>query len=60
MIRVPTPLIEAVQKLSRLHRLGHKNAVLQGLKELISTIDSNSDLDFGVSDEVVRQLALRL
>jgi len=27
---------------------------------LISTIDSSSDIVFGVSDEVVRQLALRL
>ena len=60
MIRVPTPLIEAVQKLSRLHRLGHKNAVLQGLKELVSEIDSNSDIDFGASDEALHQLALRL
>ncbi len=60
MIRVPSPLIEAVQKLSRLHRLGHKNAVLQGLRELISTIDSSSDIDFGASDEAIKQLALRL
>ena len=60
MIRVPSPLIEAVQKLSRLHRLGHKNAVLHGLQSLISTIDSSSDIDFGASDEAIKQLALRL
>ncbi len=60
MIRVPSPLIEVVQKLSRLHRLGHKNAVLQGLRELISTIDSSSDIDFGASDEAIKQLILRL
>lgn len=59
MLRVPTPLIEAVQKLSRLHRLGHKNAVLHGLQSLISTIDS-SDIDFGESDEAIKQLTLRL
>ncbi|WP_243902596.1 hypothetical protein [Aetokthonos hydrillicola] len=60
MIRVPTPLIEAVKDLSRLHRLGHTNAVLQGLQELISAIDSNSDIDFGASGEAIKQLALRL
>ena len=60
MIRVPSPLIEAVQKLSRLHRLGHKNAVLHGLQSLISTIDSSSDIDFGASDEAIKQLTLRL
>ena len=60
MLRVPTPLIEAVQKLSRLHRLGHTNALLQGLQELISGIDSNSELNFGASSEAIKQLALRL
>ncbi|MBR8840190.1 MAG: hypothetical protein DSM106950_40920 [Stigonema ocellatum SAG 48.90 = DSM 106950] len=60
MLRVPTPLIEAVQELSRLHRLGYTNAVLQGLQELISEIDSSSDIDFGTNNEVIKQLALRL
>lgn len=64
MMRVPTPLIEAVKELSRLHRLGHTNAVLGGLQELISNIDGNIDSDIVIStessSEVVRQLALRL
>ena len=60
MLRVPSPLIEAVQKLSRLHRLGHTNVLLQGLQELISSIDSSSDIDFGASDEAIKQLTLRL
>ncbi|MBO3463273.1 hypothetical protein G7B40_037780 [Aetokthonos hydrillicola Thurmond2011] len=60
MLRVPTPLIEAVKELSRLHRLGHTNAVLQGLQELISAIDSSNDIDFGTNNEAIKQLALRL
>jgi hypothetical protein len=60
MLRVPTPLIEAVKELSRLHRLGHTNAVLGGLQELISAIDSNTGIDAGASSETIKQLALRL
>ncbi|MBR8839714.1 MAG: hypothetical protein DSM106950_38375 [Stigonema ocellatum SAG 48.90 = DSM 106950] len=60
MLRVPTPLIEAVQELSRLHRLGYTNAVLDGLQELISDIDSSSDIDCGTNNEAIKQLALRL
>ncbi|MBD2778644.1 hypothetical protein [Iningainema tapete] len=59
MLRVPTPLIEAVKELSRLHRLGQTNAVLLGLQSLISNIDSNTDSDIGAS-ETVKQLQLRL
>ena len=60
MLRVPTPLIEAVKELSRLHRLGHTNAVLQGLQELLSKIDSNNDIDIETSSETIKQLQLRL
>jgi hypothetical protein len=42
MIRVSTPLIEAVQKLCELHRQGHTAAILQGVEQLISSIDSDS------------------
>ncbi|MBW4505092.1 MAG: hypothetical protein KME64_01015 [Scytonematopsis contorta HA4267-MV1] len=41
MIRVPTPLISAVRELSRLHRQGHTNELLQGLDELILALDWN-------------------
>ncbi len=57
MLRVPTPLIQAVKELSKLHRLGHTNAVLQGLHSLISNIDINADIDSSVS---IKQLSLRL
>jgi hypothetical protein len=42
MIRVPTPLISAVRELSRLHRQGYTNELLQGLDELILALDWNS------------------
>jgi len=58
MLRVPTPLIEAVKELSRLHRLGYTNAVLHSLQSLLSEIDGNTDIDTGASGEVVRQLQL--
>ena len=60
MLRVPTPLVEAVKELSRLHRLGLTSAVLQGLQSLISNIDSNADIDNGISGETIKQLSLRL
>ncbi|MDF5725085.1 MAG: hypothetical protein PUP91_32465 [Rhizonema sp. PD37] len=60
MIRVPTPLIKGVKELSRLHRLGLTNAVIQGLQSLISNIDSNNDIDNGISNETIKQLSLRL
>ncbi|WP_339384935.1 hypothetical protein [Iningainema tapete] len=60
MLRVPTPLIEAVKELSRLHRLGQTNAVLHGLQSLISNIDSNTDINVGASGETIKQLELRV
>ncbi|GAB1544599.1 hypothetical protein NUACC21_72750 [Scytonema sp. NUACC21] len=60
MLRVPTVLIRAVQELARLHREGHTKAVLQGLQELISDIDSKIDIDFGADSEAVRQLVERV
>ena len=49
MIRVPTPLIEAVRELSRLHRQGRTKAVLEGVEKLISAIDSETDIDIDIA-----------
>ncbi len=42
MIRVPTPLIDAVKELSRLYREGYTHTVITGLQQLIANIDSNT------------------
>jgi chromosome segregation ATPase len=42
MLRVPTPLIDAVRELSRLHRQGKTSEVLAGLDDLIKTLDDGS------------------
>jgi DNA repair exonuclease SbcCD ATPase subunit len=42
MLRVPTPLIDAVRELSRLHRQGKTSEVLAGLDDLIFTLDDGS------------------
>lgn len=60
MLRVPTALIPAIRELSRLHRAGHTDAVLHGLQDLISIIDSNSDIDIAASSKLVKQLEMRL
>ena len=60
MIRVPTALIGAVRQLSKLHREGHTIALLQGLEELISTFDSNIDIDVVPSSKSVKQLEEKL
>jgi hypothetical protein len=39
MLRVPTPLIDAVRSLSRLHRQGLTHEVLSGLDNLIKTLE---------------------
>ncbi len=43
MIRVPSPLINAVKELSKLHRSGYTSAVITGLQQLIASIDSTAD-----------------
>jgi len=43
MVRIPTPLIPVVRELSRLHRQGKTEQLLQGLEVLIAAIDSSSD-----------------
>jgi hypothetical protein len=55
MLRVPTPLIDAVRELSRLHRQGLTHEVLSGLDDLIKTLEfasgspKNSDC-FAISE----------
>lgn len=51
MVRVPTPLIDAVKELSRLHRQGLTHEVLSGLDDLIKTLDSGSGSN-GVSIDI--------
>lgn len=43
MLRVPTPLVDAVKELSRLYRSGYTSAVLSGLQQLIASVDSKAD-----------------
>ena len=54
MIRVPTPLIEAVKELSRLHRKGRTKAVLEGVEKLIAAIDIPSDIDIDIARDINR------
>jgi len=64
MLRVPTPLIEWVNQLSRLYRQGKKEALFQGLSELISAIDSSetesaitlSSIDSKVISELIQRV----
>jgi hypothetical protein len=42
MVRVPTPLIDPVRSLSRLHRQGRTLEVLSGLDDLIKTLEFGS------------------
>jgi hypothetical protein len=60
MIRVPTPLIEAVKELSRLHRRGRTKAVLEGVEKLIAAIDSEPDIDIDNVKESLSKLTERL
>jgi len=43
MIRVPTPLIEYVNELSRLYRQGKAKPLFHQLQQLIAAVDSSSD-----------------
>jgi hypothetical protein len=60
MIRVPTPLIEAVRELSRLHREGRTKAVLEGVKKLVIVIDSETDIDIDSVRDSLSKLTERL
>jgi hypothetical protein len=60
MIRVPTPLIEAVRELSRLHRQGRTKAVLEGVQKLVIFIDSETDIDIDSVRDSLSKLTERL
>lgn len=60
MIRVPTPLVEAVRELSRLHRQGRTKAILDGLQRLVRAIDSETDMDIDNVSELISRLAERV
>jgi hypothetical protein len=60
MIRVPTPLIEAVRELSRLHRQGRTKAVLEAVEKLVVIIDSEDDVDIDSVREALSKLTERL
>ena len=60
MIRVPTPLIGAVRELSRLHRQGRTSEILQGLEELISTLESSSSSRYNTNSKTLSEIMKRL
>ena len=60
MIRVPTPLIEAVRELARLHRQGRTKAVLEGVAKLVAAIDSDTDVDIDSVSKLISTLLSRL
>ncbi len=60
MIRVPTPLVDAVRELSRLHRQGRTKAVLEGVEKLVAAIDSEIDIDIDSVSDALSMLAERL
>lgn len=61
MIRVPTPLIDAVKELSRLYREGYTHAVISGLQQLIANIDINVDSgDINVDSKSDTELIIEL
>lgn len=60
MIRIPTPLIDAVRELSRLHRAGRTKAVLEGVQKLVTAIDSEADVDIDSIAEAISKLTERL
>lgn len=61
MIRVPTPLIDAVRELSRLYRDGYTHTVLTGLQQLIASIDSSTDsVDINTDSKSDTELIIEL
>jgi chromosome segregation ATPase len=60
MIRVPTPLVDAVRELSRLHRQGRTKAVLEGIQKVITAIDSTTVIDIDSVSETISKLTERL
>ena len=60
MLRVPVALKDAVRELSRLHRQGRTNDVLQGIQELVNKLDSTADIDTFTSIQQLEQRAAQL
>jgi uncharacterized protein (UPF0335 family) len=60
MIRVPTPLVDAVRELARLHRAGRTKAVLEGVQRVIAAIDSDTAVDIDNVSATVSKLTERL
>jgi len=60
MIRVPTPLVDAVRELSRLHRQGRTKTVLEGIQKLIIAIDSDKVIDIDSVSKTISKLTERL
>jgi len=60
MIRVPTPLVDAVRELSRLHRQGRTKAVLEGIQKVITAIDSTTVIDIDSVSDSISKLTERL
>jgi hypothetical protein len=56
MIRVPTPLIDSVRELSRLHREGQTPLLLEGLQALIVKADSSAAIKVSHHDETLHQI----
>jgi chromosome segregation ATPase len=60
MIRVPTPLVDTIRELARLHRAGRTKTVLQGVQRLIAAIDSDTAVDIDSVTESLSNLTGRL
>jgi uncharacterized coiled-coil protein SlyX len=60
MIRVPTPLVEAVRELSRLHQQGRTKAILDGVQRLVTAIDSETDMDIDNVSQLISRLTERV
>ena len=60
MIRVPTPLVDAVRELARLHRAGRTQAVLKGVQRLIAAIDSDTAVNIDSVAKTISKLTERL
>lgn len=63
MIRVPTPLVDAVRELSRLHREGYTHAVISGLQQLIATVEARAwvaHVDGKSDTELIAELIARM
>jgi hypothetical protein len=60
MLRVPTPLIDAVRELSRLHRQGLTYEVLSGLDDLIKTLECGSGSPKNSTSIAILEICSRL